>query len=97
MLEKDVVRKIKTMLEKEFQPCKVNKIHGGPYQSAGISDLICCIKGRYVAIEVKQPGKEKTLTELQKKFLRDINECGGIAFMATSPESVREKLKEAGL
>lgn len=60
------------------------KVHGGPYQVAGISDIICCHEGHFYAFEVKLPGKERKLTQLQQRFLDKITDAGGTAAMVTS-------------
>jgi len=70
------------------------KIHGGPYQEKGVSDILGCFNGRFVAIEVKMPGKEKKLTDLQERFLKQVEKAGGIAFMSTDIDEAIEKLKE---
>jgi len=62
------------------------KIHGGMYQAVGLPDIVGCYNGRFVAIEVKIPGKEKTLTERQKLILKRIKKAGGYAIMATTKE-----------
>lgn len=59
-----------------------DKIHGGPYQAAGIVDIIGCWKGRYIAIELKMPGEVPT--DLQKLFLNEVHDSGGIAGVAYS-------------
>lgn len=69
------------------------KIHGGPHQPAGLADINACIRGHYVAIEMKMPGKENTLTERQAKALREVKESGGIAVVCTSERQV-ERLCE---
>jgi len=52
------------------------KVWGGGFQKAGIPDLICCINGVFVAIELKaEYGKA---TELQKMNIKQINASGGI-------------------
>jgi len=58
------------------------KIWGGPYQQAGIPDIIGCVEGRFVGLEVKQPGEEPS--ELQKIELENIRNAGGIAGVVTS-------------
>jgi hypothetical protein len=70
----------------------VLKIVGGRYQAPGIADLILCWRGRFIAIELKAPGringicipeafKPQSLTErLQVTFLKDIIAAGGGAF-----------------
>lgn len=71
-------------------PIKQNQI--GIYAQAGVPDIIACIKGRFVAIEVKKPNKEPSA--IQYAFLEAINRCGGIAFWADNLEDVKNKLKK---
>jgi len=56
------------------------------YGSAGIPDIVCCYKGRFVGIECKA-GKGKT-TALQDNNLERIKQCSGFALV------VREDLTE---
>ena len=71
-------------------PLKFNNI--GIYAKAGVSDIIACIKGRFVAIEVKRPGKKPT--QLQENFIKAVNTVGGLGFGADSLDEVKIKLKE---
>ena len=68
------------------------KIHGGPMQMAGISDIIGIYKGRFIAIEVKRPENRKGVTKIQAFFLDRVNRCGGLGFVSTSIEETLEKL-----
>ncbi len=64
------------------------KIHGGPFQEAGISDIIGCYRGRFIAIEAKMP--DGKATPLQLAFIKAVTDNkgrGGVAF------SVEEALK----
>jgi hypothetical protein len=70
---------------------------GGPYTTAGIPDIVVCLKGRFVAIEVKAPGKTKNTTPLQDYALGRIRQTGGIAFVADSVDTVKTKLSLEGL
>jgi len=45
----------------------------------GCSDLIVCLRGKFIAIEVKR--KNKKPTDLQKSFLESITKAGGMAFV----------------
>lgn len=56
---------------------------------AGVPDILACYQGHFVAIEVKAGSK---LTELQKVNIKQINESGGIAFVAYSIKDVKENL-----
>lgn len=53
------------------------KIWGGGYQKSGIPDILCCINGVFVAIEVKASSGRPS--ELQKLNVKRINKSGGIA------------------
>ena len=56
MLERDVVAAIKKYLASLGSDVFFWKEHGGPYGSAGIPDIICCYKGRFLGLEAKLPG-----------------------------------------
>ena len=71
-------------------PIKQNEM--GIYAKSGVSDIIACIKGKFVAIEVKRPSNKPT--DLQYNFIDAVNSIGGIAFWADNLETVKEKLKE---
>lgn len=89
MKEPQLVLKAKKALLAEGH--MVVKIHGGQY-SVGISDLLVCTKGLgwFVALEFKLPGKERNVTALQSKFIRDVREAGGIAWVVSSVEAALE-------
>ena len=74
-------------------PLKFNNI--GIYAKAGVSDIIACIKGRFVAIEVKKPGNKPSA--LQENFINAVNKIGGVAFWADNLQDVKDKLKRANL
>jgi Holliday junction resolvase len=61
-----------------------SKVHGGPYQKGGLPDIIGCYEGRFFGIEVKMPGREKTLTERQANNLQVIKDAGGRVGVATT-------------
>jgi pantoate kinase len=48
---------------------------GTGYGSSGVPDFLCCVNGKFVAIEAKA-GKGE-VTALQLKNLSDINKAGG--------------------
>ena len=54
------------------------KFFANAYTPSGIPDILACIRGRFVAIEVKG-GSSYGLTELQKFNLRCIRARGGVA------------------
>ena len=54
----------------------------------GVSDILACHRGRFVAIEVKI-GQDR-LSEEQKGFLANIEVTGGLTFVAKDFESFKE-------
>lgn len=77
------------MTEKQFenQVKKFLKLHdiwfikvwGGGFQKAGVPDLLACVNGFFVAIELK--GKDGKPTPLQEYNIRQINESGGVGLI----------------
>lgn len=87
MTEKDLVdqiRKYLSTIDKLF----FWKEHGGQFGTAGIPDIIVCYKGRFIAFECKRPGNKPTL--LQSITIKKIILAGGMAFVITSLEQVKE-------
>jgi len=66
------------------------KVHGGPFQRAGVPDIVACVSGRFVALEVKRPGNRSTARQLSCQ--RAIDKAGGIVAEVTSVEEVLELL-----
>lgn len=89
MPEKTIVNGIMRYL-KTLEGCFAFKEHGGFYGTAGIPDIICSYKGRFVAFEVKtENGKA---TELQKATIEKINKAGGIALLVRSVQDVKDAI-----
>jgi hypothetical protein len=87
--ERRIVQKIQVYLEE--QGARPFKIHGDDsFQEAGIPDLLVCWRGRFIGLEVKQPGGEPS--PLQKKVLREIERSGGVAQVVESVGQVRDLL-----
>lgn len=58
-------------------------------------DILCCIAGRFVGIEVKVPGKKPT--PRQNFNIKAINDAGGVAFWTDSLDYTKQMLEAAGL
>ena len=69
---------------------RVNSGHVFNGAPAGTSDIVCCWRGRFVAIEVKAGNNQPT--EKQKAFLNKVIAAGGIALVANSLELVKVAL-----
>lgn len=72
---------------------------GSPFQTPGIPDLVMCLDGIFVAMEVKlaHPGESHNhavlrATPQQRNQIRLINTAGGIAAVVTSVEEALDLL-----
>ena len=71
--------------------CKVTEIIPGPYGSRGVSDLLICLDGKFIAVELKT-GKNKP-TPLQAEFLSGVEKAGGHSFVCWSLEEVKKVIE----
>ena len=76
--------------------CFVFKHWSGPMSKRGVSDLLGCLPdGRMLAVEVKRLGGKPTGDQLS--FIKDIQRCGGLAFIADSVDAVKSRLDAVGV
>lgn len=74
-------------------PIKQNQI--GIYGQAGVPDIIACIKGKFVAIEVKKPGEKPKPHQIA--FIDAISKKGGLAFWSDNLSKVKDELEKENL
>lgn len=86
MKEKSIENKIKAYL-KSIDGMYFFKEHGGLYGTAGVPDIICCYKGKFIAFEVKAPDGKTTV--LQDATIKRIIGAGGSAYVVRSVEEVK--------
>lgn len=87
MDESDIKTKIRKYLKDEAYFIPYNPHFG----KSGVPDILGCMKGRFIAIEVKQPtGK---LTKLQRHELQEIHENDGYAMIAYGYDDFLKKFK----
>ena len=99
-----LIDKMKTEATKQYGSRLVwIKHHGGPHATAGVSDLLLCLDGVFIAVEVKAPENysgsvekaiEKGPTLKQKAFLDRVNEAGGTGAVCASVEGLLEVLAQ---
>ena len=93
MTEKQFENKIKAYLN-ALPNTWFFKVWGGGFQSSGIPDIIACVNGHFVAIEVKaENGKP---SPLQLHHIRQINDVKGIGLIVKPSEFefLKSKLDE---
>lgn len=71
------------------------KVHGEIFMRAGIPDIIACLKGRFIGLEVKDGNN--TPSELQLAHGRKIKKAGGIFGVVYSVDDVKKLLQENNL
>lgn len=80
------------------------KHHGSEYAKSGVSDLLCCLDGVFVACEVKAPESygnnvDRALAEgptvLQRSFVDKVQKAGGVGGFAASVEGFLSLLNNA--
>lgn len=74
--EKKVKKKVVDIL-KEYNAYYFYPVTGG-YGASGVPDIVACVNGRFLGIEVKADMKKRSVTTLQQKNLNEINKTGGI-------------------
>ena len=75
--EKNFENKIKKYLEDNN--CWFVKFFANAYTKSGIPDILACVNGYFVGIEVKAPNGKPS--ELQKYNIREINKSHGIGIV----------------
>lgn len=91
--ESRLQRRIRKALEEEFPQSFWIKIWSGPFQVAGFPDLLGCVKGRFIALEVKMPGEEPSA--IQRHMMKLIKRAGGITSRVESVEEAINVIRRA--
>lgn len=60
------------------------KVHGSKFMPAGIPDIVCCVNGSFLGIEVKRPGAKNEQSPQQKIHENNIKKSGGTYLLVDS-------------
>lgn len=92
--EKSFEIKVKKYLQSFGNQIWHFKVWGGGYQRSGIPDLIACVNGIFVAIELKSDSGKAS--ELQKYNIKLINKSNGLGIILypTGFESFKKIIEE---
>lgn len=93
-LESSIQRAVIKALREEHG-CYVLKVHGNAHTDAGTPDLLVCYGGRFVGMELKQPGRYVKPKGIQAARLRQIEKAGGVAGVVRSVSDALELLRRA--
>ncbi len=81
-LQKKCLRWVKSLPE-----VWVLKVVGSAVQASGVPDILMCIKGYFVAVELKRPDGKGRVSEIQKAQIAHIIRAGGVAVVIDSFEA----------
>lgn len=86
--ESKLSRKIMAGLRAEGWFCYKN--HGSEYTMAGLPDIVACVEGYFVGLEVKMPESRDNVSATQQHVHSLIEHSGGSCFVVTGvKEAVR--------
>lgn len=91
MTEQLIQKNILTMLKRDYDAYVVKVMTASV---AGVPDILCCIQGLFIGIEVKRPESKGNVSKLQAYNLSSIEKAGGHALVAWSVAQVREFIEE---
>lgn len=100
--EAGTVAAIWKAIHREYPKAWRFKVVGSPYQMSGVPDLLLCVEGLLVGLEVKyqRPGESvehalSRVTPRQWQQIREINQAGGYAAVVLNPAGALAAIGEA--
>lgn len=98
--EAGLLQSVLRAIAKAYPQSWAFKVVGGPYQMAGVPDLLLCVEGRLFGLELKflrpSESKEHALgraTPAQRSQIARINRAGGVAAVVTSAQEALDLIK----
>jgi hypothetical protein len=88
-LEKKIVNQVKTIINQRGGFAV--KIWGSPQQEKGIPDLLCCYRGRFIALEGKRAEDDEP-SPYQQYQMKRITNAGGVALVIRTVEEAEDLL-----
>lgn len=91
--------KLSTKIQTELRKLGVFvfKVHGSEHMQAGLPDLIACVDGRFVGLEVKLPGEEHAVSKIQQLRHDEIRAAGGLVWVITNVDQALSIVKSLRL
>lgn len=87
--------RIRKELAKEWPDCFTLKVWGSARMMGGLPDILGCVRGRFIGLEVKMPDKRSNTTEQQRLRISQIQRAGGIAGVVCSPAEAVEFVRKS--
>jgi hypothetical protein len=88
-LQKECLRWVKSLPE-----VWVLKVVGSATQASGVPDILMCVNGHFVAVELKRPDGKGRVSDIQKAQIERIQRAGGVAVVVDSFEKFKEVVND---
>ena len=89
-LESNLVKKVETYIKKTYKKeAWFFKTVGNASQKSGIPDILCCIKGNFIAIETKREDGSGRASEQQEIECKKIINAGGYSIISNCFEYIK--------
>lgn len=102
--EAALVKKIVSAIHKRHPAAWFLKVVGSPWQMSGVPDILVCVNGLLIGMEVKhqKPGETEEYTRsratpLQRIQIQKINQAGGMAGVVISVDEALDMIDRAHL
>ena len=89
MRESEIQRKMLLYLKGVPNLYVVNFV-GSAVTAKGTPDILCCYKGKFIALEVKTPDKKNNVSDLQEHNINEIIKNGGLAYVVWELNQVKK-------
>ncbi len=89
MVERNIYAAIVAVFRAEPR-CWHFKVHGSIFQRIGLPDYIACVRGAFVAVEVKT--RIGVTSKMQDYRAKQLRRCGAVTAVVTSADEVRDLL-----
>ena len=100
--ETKLVARIRKAIAKRYPSAWAIKVHGDSYQETGLPDLLLCVEGHLIGLEVKcpRPGESREhalarATPKQRAQLARIRAAGGTGAVVVSEEEALDVIGRA--
>lgn len=91
MTEQQIQKKIINLLETKYNAYVV-KVQTA--SKAGVPDLLACVEGKFIGIEVKRLESKNNVSKLQSYNLDKIEDAYGLSMVAWNTEMVEDFIEE---
>lgn len=94
-LESNLVKKVETYIKTTFkEKAWFFNIGGNASQRSGVPDILVCINGRLIGLELKREDGTGRPSKQQEIECRKINNAGGIAIITNNFEQIKKLLND---